>query len=270
MGHGLSVALGWCVGEARVLAPVALVVGGGALLLAQLMPTRRPLRTGGLCLFAAVTLALAAGTLGVAVAAHPRTRAPPSSGIRPSCRPTGASSVRRLYWVAHRMVQTVGVDILVVFLMVVGVVLLSGASLAAVLRATGNGLVDTSRVLRARASALEQASRGDLGRAHAGRTGEGGGRGVSVQPPEPAPEDLIVRATHVEAPSVDGLPPGLGAAGPVGVARRLPNQRRQRRPGERARVLRNGGQRRGRHLRGRRPARLRQGATRRSRSTSRS
>ena len=67
-----------------------------------------------------------------------------------------------LYWIAHRMVQTVGVDILVVFLALVGAVLLSGASLAAVLRATGNGVVDTSRVLRARAGALEQASRAIL------------------------------------------------------------------------------------------------------------
>src|ERR1700728_2647901 len=65
VGHGLAVALGWCVGEARVLAPIALIVGGGALLLDQLIPTRRPLRTGGLCVFSAVTLALAAGTLGV-------------------------------------------------------------------------------------------------------------------------------------------------------------------------------------------------------------
>ncbi len=65
VGQGLAGALGWCFGEARALAPAALVVGGSALLFAQFMPTRRPLRTGGLCLFAAVTLALAAGTLGV-------------------------------------------------------------------------------------------------------------------------------------------------------------------------------------------------------------
>ena len=65
VGNGLATALGLVVGEARVLAPIALVVGGGALLLDQLIATRRPLRTGGLCIFAAVTLALAAGILGV-------------------------------------------------------------------------------------------------------------------------------------------------------------------------------------------------------------
>src|SRR5689334_18935059 len=42
VGHGLNVAVGWCVGEARVLAPIALVVAAAALLLAGAMPARRP------------------------------------------------------------------------------------------------------------------------------------------------------------------------------------------------------------------------------------
>ncbi len=215
VGHGLAVGLGWCVGEARTLAPVALVVAGGALLLAQLMPARRPLRTGGLCLFAAVTLALAAGTLGVSsgTPAH----GPSSEQWRSAFLQThGGIMGQALYWAAHRMVQTVGVDILVVFLALVGAVLLSGASLAAVLRATGNGLVDTSRVLRARAVALERSSREILDEraSHTARSRAARAKEQSAHPPEPAPEELIVRATHVEAPSVDGLPPGLGEVDP--------------------------------------------------------
>jgi S-DNA-T family DNA segregation ATPase FtsK/SpoIIIE len=223
LGHGLSVALGWCIGEARTLAPLALVVAGGALLLAQLMPVRRPLRSGGLCLFAAVTLALAAGTLGVSdgTPAH----APSSEQWRSAFLQThGGILGQALYWASHRMVQTVGVDILVVFLLLVGTVLLTGASLAAVLRATGNGLLDTSRVLLAdqrslrsligRASALDQASRGMLAERQGAHTRAARAEAGAVQPPEPAPEDLIVRATHVEAPSVDGLAPGIGAMEP--------------------------------------------------------
>jgi S-DNA-T family DNA segregation ATPase FtsK/SpoIIIE len=222
-GHGLAVALGWCFGEARSLAPVALVVGGGALLLAQMLPTRRPLRTGGLCLFAAVTLALAAGTLGVSGGT------PPDGGAAEQWRSAflqshGGIMGQGLYWVAHRLVQTVGVDILVVFLMLVGVVLLTGASLAAALRATGNGLVDTSRLLLAdrgslrssisRASALTRVSKDTLDeRARDGGAGVGE-EAHSMQPPEPEPQELIVRATHVEAPSVDGKPPGIGALDP--------------------------------------------------------
>jgi S-DNA-T family DNA segregation ATPase FtsK/SpoIIIE len=215
LGQGLAVALGWCVGEARTLAPPAFVVAGGALLLAQLMPTRKPLRTGGLCLFAAVTLALAAGTLGVSggTPAHGSSSEQWQSAF---LQTHGGIMGQALYWGAHRMVQTVGVDILVVFLALVGAVLLSGASLAAVLRATGNGLADTSRVLRARAVAFEQASRGILDErasqvAH-GRATHAQER--SVQPPEPEPDELIVRATHVEAPSLDGAPPTIGAIDP--------------------------------------------------------
>jgi len=108
--------------------------------------------------FAAVTLALAAGTLGVSsgTPAH----GPSSEQWRSVFLQTHGGIVgQALYWAAHRMVQTVGVDILVVFLTLAGAVLLSGASLAAVIRATGNGLVDTSRVLRSRAMALERTSR---------------------------------------------------------------------------------------------------------------
>jgi DNA segregation ATPase FtsK/SpoIIIE, S-DNA-T family len=206
VGQGLTSALGWCFGEARALAPAAFVIGGSALLFAQFMPTRRPLRTGGLCLFAAVTLALAAGTLGISSG----TPDDASSGQWSSAflQSHGGILGQGLYWVSHPLVQTVGVDILVVFLLVVGVVLLTGLSLAVVVRATGNGLVDTSRVLRARASERSGKSAGD-GRSKRAQAGSPRSEDHSLKPPEPAPDELIVRATHVEAPSVDGAAPVL-------------------------------------------------------------
>src|SRR5690242_535447 len=45
-GEAIAVALGWTLGGARVLAPVALGVAGGALLLAPVLPAMRPLRAG--------------------------------------------------------------------------------------------------------------------------------------------------------------------------------------------------------------------------------
>jgi S-DNA-T family DNA segregation ATPase FtsK/SpoIIIE len=210
VGQGLASALGWCVGEARVLAPLAFVVGGAGMLFAQFMPTRRPLRTGGLCLFAAATLALAAGTLGLSngTAASGTVSAQWHSDF---LQTHGGIMGQGIYWAAHRLVQTVGVDILVVFLLVVGVVLLTGASLAVILRATGNGLVDTSRVLRARAGALDLVSKSAQDRSV--RPAQATARDEQPEPllpPEPAPDELIVRATHVEAPSVDGAAPALG------------------------------------------------------------
>ena len=135
-GHAVAVALGWTLGRARVLAPVALVVGGGALLLRPVLP-------------------------GVASAAHRRAVPVRSGHARARRRDARAQLERRrhasrawasahlqshggvvgeaLYQLTHRLVQDVGVDILVVFLALTGVILLTGASIASVLRATGSG-----------------------------------------------------------------------------------------------------------------------------------
>ncbi len=124
-----------------------------------------------------------------------------------------------LYEATDRLVQQVGVDILVVFLLLVGVVLLTGASIATVLRAAGGGLIDTTRVVRRMAASertLTAKSDLDAGQldfslaepddAEGWPTARrGSAEEVSdLEPPEPEPDKLIVRATHVEAPSLDG------------------------------------------------------------------
>jgi DNA segregation ATPase FtsK/SpoIIIE, S-DNA-T family len=193
-GHALATALGWTLGRARVLAPVALVLGGGALLLRPLLPAMRPLRAGALCVFAAVTLALAAGMLGLSSGATSGAEGWTSAHLQSH----GGVAGQALYELSHRLVQSVGVDILVVFLALTGVILLTGASLASVLRATGSGLLDSTRMVRA------------LGERGAGKDGRGRARGrfseldeeaPHVHPPEPAAQELIVRSTHVEAPA---------------------------------------------------------------------
>jgi S-DNA-T family DNA segregation ATPase FtsK/SpoIIIE len=188
VGHALAVALGWGAGRARVLAPIALVGGGAAMLMRPVLPALRPLRTGSICLFCAIVLALAAGTLGVSGGQR-------GEGAQWSSRflqARGGAVGQALYVVAHRLVQQVGVEILVVFLFVVGVILLTGASLAAVLRATGSGLVDSTRVLRTRVAEYKPSPLRIVPPAL-----------ESLLPPDPAPEELVVRATHVEAPSLD-------------------------------------------------------------------
>ena len=200
VGHALAVALGWAAGRARVLAPIALVGAGGAMLMRPVLPALRPLRTGSVCLFGAIVLALAAGTLGVSDGQS-------GSGARWSShflQARGGAAGEALYVGAHGLVQQVGVDILVVFLFVVGVILLTGASLATVLRATGNGVADSTRIVVSRARAgvagaeRSRSARGGSS-AMAARTGEAD----PLVPPEPEPGKLVVRATHVEAPSLD-------------------------------------------------------------------
>jgi DNA segregation ATPase FtsK/SpoIIIE, S-DNA-T family len=206
-GHGLATALGWLLGRARVLAPVALVAGGGTLLLRPVLPALRPLRAGVICLFAAITLALAAGTLGVSSGPGRAGAAWTSTFMQAH----GGVAGEALYQVTHRLVQDVGVDILVVFLLLVGVILLTGASLAGTLRATGTGLIDTTRMVR-RISDRSQLVHGhEELPAGAGSSGEDfAALSAAMRPPEPANDELVVRATHVEGPAqeehADGRP----------------------------------------------------------------
>ncbi len=201
VGHALAVALGLGVGRARVLAPIALVGGGAVLLMRPVLPALRPLRAGSVCVACAVVLALAAGTLGVS-AGQGATDGGRSQWSAHFLQARGGAVGQALYTVAHGLVQQVGVDILVVFLFVVGLVLLTGASLATVLRATGSGVVDSTRRVRTRVAehrpdrALRVASESPGPSPHPIE---------QLLPPEPEPEELVVRATHVEAPSLDEL-----------------------------------------------------------------
>jgi len=191
-GHGLAVGLGWAVGKARVLAPIALIGAGAAMLLRPVWPALNPLRTGAICLSASIVLALAAGTLGVS---SPATEDKGASWTSAFLQAHGGVAGEALYQGSHRLVQSVGVNILVVFLFLVGVILLTGASLASAIRATGSGVADTTRMLKAHrpGHTATQAS-------------EPFAQPESLHPPEPEPEELIVRATHVEAPSLDEPP----------------------------------------------------------------
>ncbi|HEY1688322.1 MAG TPA: DNA translocase FtsK [Solirubrobacteraceae bacterium] len=230
VGHGFSVALAFTIGRARGLAPIAAIAVGGVLLCAPLMPTARPLRTGGICLSSAILLALASGTLGLS----PGQSAAGSHWTLDYLRHRGGLLGQALYAVLHALVQQVGVDILILLLLLIGVVLLTGASIATVLRTAGGGVMDTTRIVRSQFS-----TSGDDGHAAPTASEEPvqwpGDRpsermrsgaallpqpewdgpdepGVlpdadaagAVQPPEPEPERLVVRATHVEAPSLDG------------------------------------------------------------------
>jgi DNA segregation ATPase FtsK/SpoIIIE, S-DNA-T family len=216
-GHALATALAWVLGRARALTPVALFAGGGVLLLRPLLATLRPRATGEpgphgwggrglpdprsvgvICLFTAVTLSLAAGTLGVS-SGPARGGAAWSSAF---LQAHGGIAGEALYQVAHRLVQDVGVDILVVFLSLVGVTLLTGASLGGAIRASGSGLIATTRMVRALADRRSHADAGQELVGPEGSEAEGFAATLGVvRPPEPALEELIVRSTHVEGPS---------------------------------------------------------------------
>jgi S-DNA-T family DNA segregation ATPase FtsK/SpoIIIE len=97
-----------------------------------------------------------------------------------------------------------GAHILAIFLAAAGVTLLTGGGVAALMRAAGETMVDATRTLRAPrpAPAPAPAARPPLPE--------------RLVPPEPADRELVVRATHVEAPPMpyDGEPDLAGPPAP--------------------------------------------------------
>jgi DNA segregation ATPase FtsK/SpoIIIE, S-DNA-T family len=195
-GHGLAVAVGWLLGRTRGLVPLALCWGGATLVLGGVVPDLRPLRGGLVCVFAALTLALAAGTLGFS-SGPVRGQ---SQWASASLQAHGGVVGEALYEVAHRLVQDVGVDILVVFLLLGGVLMLTGASLAGVLSAGGKG------VSRAAGAARQLSLRG--AHTHAGEQGGEFRSDAVLAPPEPSGAELVVRGLD---PGEDPLEPPSGA-----------------------------------------------------------
>jgi S-DNA-T family DNA segregation ATPase FtsK/SpoIIIE len=107
-----------------------------------------------------------------------------------------------LYQLTRRLVQSVGVDILVVFLLLAGVILLTGTSLASAVRTGGSGLLETASAARKLGARLPLALRRRAARPAGAAREEELARGEGAYPPD-IPGQLIVRATHVEGPSQD-------------------------------------------------------------------
>ncbi len=135
--------LRWLLGAVHYVVPVALAAAGAILILRPMLPAVRPFRSGAICLFAALTLGLAAGTLGVG-----------PGGTRPQwwdpqwVKTRGGMTGEALDWVVATLTGSVGAHILAVFLFVAGVLLLTGASVAGVIKATSDSVSTTTRALR--------------------------------------------------------------------------------------------------------------------------
>ena len=206
-GHGLAVAFGWLLGRARGLAPLALCFAGGTLLLGAVLPDPRSRRGGLTCLFASLTLALAAGTFGISSAAERgQDRWTPAF-----LQAHGGVVGEALYQVAHGLVQQVGVDILVIFLLLGGVLMLTGASLASTLAAGSAGLARAARGARAlldrRLAAGGGACPGEIDAAH----GDPLDSEADMAAPEPPPGELVLRSMY---PDDDAAGPEQQRASP--------------------------------------------------------
>ncbi|MBV8941726.1 MAG: hypothetical protein JO240_08340, partial [Solirubrobacterales bacterium] len=199
LGNGLATALRFVLGAIGYVVPVALLVGGGLVLARELRPPTRPLRAGSMCLTTSLTLALAAGTLGLG----PGRLGPPEFWRARAFESRGGVVGEAELWVASHLLSTLGAHILAVFLFVAGLILVTGATLAGVLRVTGTHVVRTSQALRRSTEelALARARRPMTAAAQAAAAPE------PLLAPEPADTtELVVRATHVEAPAIEEEP----------------------------------------------------------------
>ncbi len=197
LGNGAVTAMRFVLGALGYVVPAALVVAGALVLARELRPPVRPLRTGLVCLVCSVTLALAAGTLGIGPGALHGAAFWRAAAFEDRGGVVGQGEL----WVTSHLISTLGADILAVFLFVAGLILVTGAGVAGVVRATRVGVAGTTRVIRRSTD-----GHGRLERRAPARHGCRAGRSVAasepVLPPEPDTSELVVRATHVEAPPI--------------------------------------------------------------------
>jgi S-DNA-T family DNA segregation ATPase FtsK/SpoIIIE len=207
LGEATADGLRVLLGGVAYLAPVGFVAAGVLLVVDELLPSLRPFRAGAICLTLGLALGLSAGSLGLGpgVAPHDPLLEPAYVADR------GGVLGELLYWTSATLFSDVGAHILFLFLIAGGVLLLTGASLASLLRATGTGVASTTRAVRHSTSELTAVLSGERGplsytarRATAADAASPPPIASAADgPPEPPGVEPVVHATHVEAPALD-------------------------------------------------------------------
>ncbi len=177
LGGGAITGTRFVFGALGYTVPAALVLGGALVLIRELRPPGRPLRAGVSSLTAALTLALAAGTLGVGPGATSARAFWHAHAFESRGGVVGQGEL----WLASHLLSTLGAHILAVFLFAAGLILISGATLSSVLRVTRDA---ATTVIRTPHTSRPQPAE-------------------PIAPPDPDTAELVVRATHVEAPPIE-------------------------------------------------------------------
>ncbi len=212
LGDGAVTGMRFVFGAAGYAVPAALIAGGALVLAREIRPPARPLRTGTVCLTAAITLALAARTLGLGPGALHGARF-----WRPSAFESRGGIVGQgELWLSSHLFSTLGAHILALFLLAAGLILVSGATLAGIIRVTGARVAGTSRALKRSTEEIAASVRRpatEAGRALGGFSDQSDESELML-PPEFDTAELVVRATHVEAPPIEPGPPAAGVHAP--------------------------------------------------------
>ena len=183
VGEALAGAILFMFGGVGFAAPVVLFAVGALIVVRPMIPAVHPLKTGAACLLVALMLGLAAGSLGLGPGDTAR-----DGFLDPDyLEHHGGLFGESLFWASAKLFSTAGSHILFVFLLLAGILLLTGASIASILTATREAAASTTERVR-RTSATVRVPYEPL---------------PPISPPEPDDHEPIVRATHVEVPSVE-------------------------------------------------------------------
>jgi DNA segregation ATPase FtsK/SpoIIIE, S-DNA-T family len=191
VGEALADGILFLLGGAGYLAPGALFAAGAAIVVRPMLPALHPLKTGALCLGAALTLGLAAGSFGLGPGDTARDGFLDAGYLREHGGLLGES----LFWASAKLFSEAGSHILFVFLLLAGVLLITGASVAGVVQATRTAANTTGARVRRTTRTFAPVATAPL-------PGDPM-PGDPVEPPEPDDQEPVVRATHVEAPALD-------------------------------------------------------------------
>jgi S-DNA-T family DNA segregation ATPase FtsK/SpoIIIE len=163
------------LGGVGYAAPVLLFAAGAVIVVRPMIPALHPLKTGTACLISALMLGLAAGSLGLGPGDTPRDGFLDAHYLEHHGGLVGES----MFWLSAKLFSTAGSHILFVFLLLAGMLLLTGASVAGIVTATREAAATTTERMR-RTAPLPP-----------------------IVPPEPEDREPVVRATHVEMPSAE-------------------------------------------------------------------
>jgi DNA segregation ATPase FtsK/SpoIIIE, S-DNA-T family len=182
VGEALAGAILYLFGGVGYAAPVLMFAAGALIVVRPMIPALHPLKTGAACLTCALMLGLAAGSLGLG----------PGDTYRDGfldpvyLKHHGGLVGESLFWTSSKLFSTAGSHILFVFLLLAGILLLTGASIASILTATREAAASTTgRMRRTGTTATARIPYEPL---------------PPIVPPEPEDREPVVRATHVEMP----------------------------------------------------------------------
>jgi S-DNA-T family DNA segregation ATPase FtsK/SpoIIIE len=186
VGEMLGEAILFLFGGVGYAAPVLMFGAGAVMVLAPVLPSVRPFKAGAACLVGALTLGLAAGSLGLG----PGDTARDGFFDPDYVEHHGGAVGELLFWATRTLFQEIGAHILFVFLLMAGALLLTGGSIAGIARWTRQGVTHTTARLRRTHefdAAVHDSQRAEL----------------DPEPAAPPEVEPVVRATHVEAPALD-------------------------------------------------------------------